>query len=35
MAFQRHWRPERVDGRADSSTVATLLRLSHRSSRVV
>lgn len=26
-AFQRHWRPERVDGYADRSTVATLRRL--------
>jgi N-acetylmuramoyl-L-alanine amidase len=26
-AFQRHWRPERVDGRADRSTVATMRRL--------
>ena len=26
-AFQRHWRPERVDGRADASTIATLRRL--------
>lgn len=27
MAFQRHWRPQRVDGWADSSTVETLERL--------
>jgi N-acetylmuramoyl-L-alanine amidase len=26
-AFQRHFRPERVDGRIDRSTVATLERL--------
>ena len=26
-AFQRHWRPEKVDGRADASTIATLERL--------
>lgn len=26
-AFQRHWRPEKVDGRADRSTVLTLHRL--------
>ncbi len=26
-AFQRHWRPQRVDGVADSSTVTTLYRL--------
>ncbi|MDR3496793.1 MAG: N-acetylmuramoyl-L-alanine amidase [Ancalomicrobiaceae bacterium] len=26
-AFQRHWRPEKVDGRADRSTTATLVRL--------
>ena len=26
-AFQRHFRPERVDGRMDRSTVATLERL--------
>ncbi|MBI1385547.1 MAG: N-acetylmuramoyl-L-alanine amidase [Rhizobiales bacterium] len=26
-AFQRHWRPMRVDGRADQSTLATLARL--------
>ena len=26
-AFQRHFRPERVDGRIDQSTVATLERL--------
>ena len=26
-AFQRHWRPARVDGRADASTLATLARL--------
>jgi N-acetylmuramoyl-L-alanine amidase len=23
-AFQRHWRPERVDGVADASTITTL-----------
>jgi N-acetylmuramoyl-L-alanine amidase len=28
MAFQRHFRPERVDGLADTSTLATLRRLS-------
>ena len=27
MAFQRHFRPERVDGEADASTVATLKAL--------
>ena len=26
-AFQRHFRPERVDGAADASTVATLRNL--------
>jgi len=26
-AFQRHFRPERIDGRADASTRATLKRL--------
>ena len=26
-AFQRHWRPQRVDGIADRATVATLMRL--------
>ena len=26
-AFQRHFRPERVDGRIDQSTVTTLERL--------
>jgi N-acetylmuramoyl-L-alanine amidase len=26
-AFQRHFRPERVDGRIDQSTIATLERL--------
>lgn len=26
-AFQRHWRPQRVDGRADSSTIETLRRV--------
>jgi N-acetylmuramoyl-L-alanine amidase len=26
-AFQRHWRPQRVDGRADASTMATLEKL--------
>ena len=26
-AFQRHWRPARVDGRIDSSTLATAERL--------
>lgn len=26
-AFQRHWRPERVDGRADRSTIVTMRRL--------
>ena len=26
-AFQRHFRPERVDGEADSSTIATLRAL--------
>jgi N-acetylmuramoyl-L-alanine amidase len=26
-AFQRHFRPERVDGEADASTVATLKAL--------
>ena len=26
-AFQRHWRPQRVDGRADRSTIVTLARL--------
>jgi N-acetylmuramoyl-L-alanine amidase len=27
VAFQRHFRPERVDGRIDRSTVTTLERL--------
>ena len=27
-AFQRHFRPERVDGRIDQSTITTLERLS-------
>jgi N-acetylmuramoyl-L-alanine amidase len=27
MAFQRHFRPQRVDGRADYSTIKTLFRL--------
>jgi N-acetylmuramoyl-L-alanine amidase len=26
-AFQRHFRPERVDGRIDASTITTLERL--------
>jgi N-acetylmuramoyl-L-alanine amidase len=26
-AFQRHFRPERVDGRIDQSTITTLERL--------
>ena len=26
-AFQRHWRPQRIDGRADASTLETLKRL--------
>jgi len=26
-AFQRHFRPARIDGRADKSTIATLDRL--------
>ena len=30
LAFQRHWRPARVDGRADVSTLATLARLEAR-----
>ena len=28
-AFQLHWRPARVDGRFDSSTLETLKRLVH------